>query len=111
MTFFRAFKYRNFRLFFAGQSISLVGTWMQAIAMSWLVYRMTNSPFLLGVVGFSSQIPMFILSPIAGLVADRANRHRVLICTQTLSLIQAAILAALTLTGTILPLASFAGGK
>lgn len=101
MTLFRAFKYRNFRLFFAGQSISLVGTWMQAIAMSWLIYRMTSSPFLLGVVGFSSQIPMFILSPIAGLVADRANRHRILITTQVLSLIQAAILAALTLTGVI----------
>ncbi len=98
---FRALKYRNFRLFFIGQSISLVGTWMQAIAMSWLVYRMTNSPLLLGIVGFSSQIPSFIFAPFAGLMADRFNRHRLLIITQTLSMIQAFILAALTISGTI----------
>ena len=98
---FRALKYRNFRLFFIGQSISLIGTWMQAIAMSWLVYRMTNSPLLLGVVGFSSQIPSFIVGPFAGILADRVNRHRLLIITQTLSMIQAFILALLTITGTI----------
>ena len=98
---FRALKYRNFRLFFIGQTISLTGTWMQAIAMSWLVYRMTNSPLLLGVVGFSSQIPSFIFGPFAGIMADRFDRRRLLVITQTLSMIQAFILAALTLSGTI----------
>lgn len=100
-TTFRALQYRNFRLFFVGQSISLVGTWMQSIAMSWLVYRMTGSPFLLGVVGFAAQIPTFILSPFFGVAADRYNRHRILILTQTLSMLQALTLAALTLTGAI----------
>ncbi len=98
---FRTLRYRNFRLFFFGQTISLVGTWMQAIAMGWLVYRLTNSPFLLGVVGFSSQIPTFILAPFAGVLADRMNRHRILLVTQTLSMVQAFILAALVLTGTV----------
>ena len=98
---FRALKFRNFRLFFMGQTISLVGTWMQGVAMSWLVYRMTNSPLLLGIVGFSSQIPSFILGPFAGLVADRFNRHRLLVITQTLSMIQAFILAVLTISGKI----------
>lgn len=98
---FRALKFRNFRLFFVGQSISLIGTWMQSIAMSWLVYRMTGSALLLGVVGFSSQIPTFILSPFAGVFADRYNRHRIVIITQALSMIQAFILAYLTLTGKI----------
>jgi MFS family permease len=74
---------------------------MQGIAMSWLVYRMTNSPLLLGIVGFSSQIPSFIFGPFAGIIADRFNRHRLLVITQTLSMIQAFILAFLTLTGTI----------
>ena len=98
---FRALRYRNFRLFFIGQTISLTGTWMQAIAMSWLVYRMTNSPLLLGIVGFSSQIPSFIFAPFAGIMADRFDRRRLLLITQTLSMIQAFILAVLTLTGTI----------
>ena len=100
-TVFRTMRYRNFRLFFIGQGISLIGTWMEAIAMSWLVYRMTNSPLLLGIVGFSSQIPTFIFSPLAGLLADRMNRRRILLITQTLSMVQAFILAILTLTGTI----------
>jgi MFS family permease len=98
---FRALRYRNFRLFFSGQSISLVGTWMQAIAMSWLVYRLTNSPLLLGLVGFSSQIPTFILGPFAGVIADRFSRHRILIFTQTIAMLQAFILAFLTLSGRI----------
>lgn len=93
--------YRNFRLFFAGQGISLVGTWMQSIAMGWLVYRITNSPFILGVVGFSSQIPTFILSPFAGVMVDRWNRHRMLVITQSLLMIQALLLAALTMSGRI----------
>lgn len=98
---FHALRYRNFRLFFAGQSVSLVGTWMQHIAMGWLVYRLTGSAFLLGVVGFSSQIPAFILSPVAGVMADRWNRHRTLIVTQTLSMAQAFLLAVLTMTGSV----------
>jgi MFS family permease len=98
---FRTLGYRNFRLFFFGQSISLVGTWMQAIAMGWLVYRLTNSAFLLGLVGFASQIPAFLLGPLAGVVADRFNKHKILIVTQTLSMIQAFILAWLTMSGII----------
>lgn len=98
---FRALRYRNFRIFFVGQGVSLVGTWMEAIAMSWLVYRLTNSPLLLGVVGFSSQIPTFILSPLAGVIADRTDRRRMLVITQALSMVQALILAVLTLTGAV----------
>ncbi|MGD1152680.1 MAG: MFS transporter [Syntrophales bacterium] len=97
----RALHHRNYRLFFGGQSISLVGTWMQQIAMSWLVYRLTNSALLLGLVSFSSQIPVFLFASIAGVYADRWNRHRMLVATQTLSMIQALTLAFLALTGTI----------
>ena len=96
-----ALQYRNYRLFFGGQGISLIGTWMQRIAMSWLVYRLTNSAFLLGVVGFTGQIPIFLLTPFAGVLADKMNRHRVLIVTQTLAMIQALILAFLVFTGTV----------
>ena len=77
-------KYRNYRLFFVGQTISLTGTWMQSIAISWLVYHLTNSAFLLGLVGFFSQIPSFILAPFTGVLVDRWNRHRILVVTQTL---------------------------
>jgi MFS family permease len=98
----RALRHRNFRLFFGGQSISLVGTWMQRIALGWLVYRLTNSPFLLGFVGFAGQIPIFLLAPFAGVLADRWNRQRILILTQTLAMIQAFILSSLVLTGTVL---------
>ncbi|HLI61874.1 MAG TPA: MFS transporter [Terriglobales bacterium] len=94
----RALRHRNFQLFFAGQLISLIGTWMQTIAQSWLVYRMTNSAFLLGLVGFAGQIPVFIMAPVGGIVADRNNRRRVVIGTQTSSMILAGILAALTLS-------------
>ncbi len=97
----RALRHRNFRLFFGGQGISLTGTWMQRIAMAWLVYRLTDSPFLLGVVGFTGQIPTFILSPFAGVLADRWNRQRMLILTQTLLMLQALILSFLVLTGTV----------
>jgi MFS family permease len=92
---------RNYRLFVAGQSVSLVGTWMQQVAMSWLVYRLTGSAFLLGVVGFTSQIPTFLLSPVAGVLADRWNRRRLLIVTQALAMLQAAILAAAVLSGVV----------
>ncbi|GBF32418.1 transporter, putative [Desulfocucumis palustris] len=97
----RSFRYRNYRLFFAGQGISLIGTWIQNIAMSWLVYKMTNSAFLLGIVGFAGQIPTFLLSPFAGVMADRWNRHRMLVITQTLAMVQALILALLILSGGI----------
>jgi len=98
---FRALHSRNYRLFFGGQGISLIGTWMQQIAMSWLVYRMTNSPFLLGLIGFSSQICSLFFSPFAGVISDRWNRHRILVATQSLSMIQAFILAVLTLTDAV----------
>ena len=98
---FRALYSRNYRLFFGGQGISLIGTWMQQIAMSWLVYRMTNSAFLLGLIGFSSQICSFFFSPFAGVISDRWNRHRILVATQSFSMIQAFILATLTLTGAV----------
>ncbi|MFH1046044.1 MAG: MFS transporter [Candidatus Omnitrophota bacterium] len=98
---FRALRHRNFKLFFVGQGISLVGTWMQQIAMSWLVYRLTNSVFLLGMVGFAGQIPTFIFVPFAGVIADRYNRRRILIITQSLAMLQAAILTLLVLSGSI----------
>src|SRR5579863_369722 len=93
----RALRHRNFRLFFFGQLISLIGTWMQTVAQSWLVYRLTGSSALLGSVNFASQIPVFLLSPIGGVIADRYNRHRIVIATQTLSMLLAFALAALTL--------------
>src|SRR5471030_2528037 len=91
-TVFRALRHKNYRVFFGGQSISLIGTWMQQIAVSWLVYRMTNSVFLLGLVGFSSQISTFILAPLAGVIADRHHRHRLLLITQLLAMLQAIVL-------------------
>lgn len=97
----RALKYRNYRLFFSGQAISLIGTWMQRIALAWLVYRLTNSKFLLGMVEFTGQMPAFLLTPLAGVVADRWNRHRLLIVTQAIAMLQALILAALVLSNTI----------
>jgi MFS family permease len=97
----RALKSRNFRLFFGGQSISLVGTWITRIATSWLVYRLTGSVLLLGLVGFCGQIPTLILAPFAGVLVDRWDRHRILVITQVLSMLQSALLAVLTLTGVI----------
>jgi MFS family permease len=97
----RAFKYRNYRLFFGGQIVSLTGTWITMTATSWLVYRLTGSALLLGVVGFASQFPSFLLTPFAGIFVDRWNRHRLLIATQTLSMLTSFALATLTLTGTI----------
>ena len=97
----RALRYRNYRLFFGGQSVSLIGTWMTRIATSWLVYRLTHSAFLLGVAGFSLQIPILLLGPFAGVWVDRLDRHRVLVITQVLSMIQSFWLAVLALTGRI----------
>jgi MFS family permease len=94
----RALRHRNYRLFFSGQSISLIGTWMTRLATSWLVYRLTNSAFLLGFIGFASQVPAFILGPVAGVWVDRLDRHRVLVVTQVLSMIQSFGLAALALS-------------
>ncbi|HEV2416851.1 MAG TPA: MFS transporter [Terriglobia bacterium] len=98
---FRALRYRNYRLFFGGQIISLVGTWMQSVAQAWLVYRLTGSSLLLGIVGFASQIPVFILAPVGGMVADRYNRRRIVITTQSSAMALAAVLAAITLAGRI----------
>jgi MFS family permease len=91
-------RHRNFRLFFGGQSISLIGTWMTRIATSWLVYRLTKSALLLGTVGFAGQIPTFLLAPIAGVIVDRIDRRKVLVWTQTLAMVQSLALAWLTLS-------------
>lgn len=98
---FRTLRYRNYRLFFAGQCISLIGTWMQQIALSWLVYRLTHSVFLLGMVGFVSQFPTFLFAPFAGVLSDRWNRHHILIFTQSMSMLLAITLAVLVLTEVI----------
>jgi len=95
---FKAFRNRNYRLFFAGQSISQIGTWMQRTGVSWVVYTMTHSAFMLGLTVFASQFPSFLLSLIGGIVSDRYNRYKVLLLTQTASMIQAVLLAILTLT-------------
>jgi MFS family permease len=97
----RALAHRDFRLFFAGQLISLIGTWMQGIAQSWLVYRLTGSSVLLGMVGFAGQIPVFLLSPVGGSLADTWSRHRIIIATQAAAMLLAFILAGLTLTGQV----------
>lgn len=97
----RALDHRNFALFFAGQGISLCGTWMQSLAQSWLVYRLTGSPFLLGLVGFVGQAPVLAFGLFGGLLADRWPRRRLMVTTQALSMLQAALLAGLTLSGRI----------
>lgn len=97
----RAFRYRNYRLFFGGQIVSLIGTWITLTSTSWLVYRLTGSAFLLGVVGFASQFPSFVLTPFAGIFVDRWNRHRLLIGTQICSMVISFVLAGLTLSDTI----------
>ncbi|MCJ7665083.1 MAG: MFS transporter [Desulfobacterales bacterium] len=97
----RAFKHRNYRLFFGGQFISLTGTWMQSLAQAWLVYRLTGSAVLLGFVAFSGQIPVFLLASLGGVFADRHNRRRILVATQTASMLLAFVLAALTLANLV----------
>jgi len=97
----RALRHRNFQLFFSGQLVSLVGTWMQNVAQAWLVYRLTGSALLLGAVGFSNQIPVLLIAPIGGIMADRSNRQRLVIATQVASMTLAAILAWLTLSGRV----------
>lgn len=97
----RSLQSRNFRLFFGGQSVSLIGTWITRIATSWLVYRLTGSALLLGVVGFCGQIPTLLLAPFAGVLVDRWDRHRILVVTQVLSMLQSLALAVMVFTGTI----------
>ena len=97
----RALRHRNYRLFFAGQGTSLIGTWLTRVAMSWLVYRLTHSALLLGIVGFAGQMPTFLLAPLAGVLIDRWNRHRVLVATQALAMLQSGLLAVFALTRTI----------
>jgi MFS family permease len=98
---FRALRNRNYRLFYIGQSVSLIGTWMQSIAVAWLVYRLTHSSAMLGIIGFISQIPAFIIAPFGGVVADRHNRYRALMLIQTLAMLQAAALSVLVMSGHI----------
>jgi len=98
-TALRAFRYRNYRLFFFGQGVSLVGTWMQSVAASWMVYRITGSPMALGLVAFAGQLPAFFVSPFAGVLNDRWNRHRVLVIVQYLAMAQASLMAALAFSG------------
>src|SRR5579862_4386358 len=110
----RALRHRNFRLFFGGQTISLIGTWMTRVATSWLVYRLTKSSLLLGTVGFAGQIPTFLLAPLAGVIVDRIDRRRVLVWTQTLAMVQSLLLAWLTLShriniGEVLALSAMQG--
>jgi MFS family permease len=101
MGVFRALRHRNYRLFFGGQTVSLVGTWITRVATSWLVYRLTGSVLLLGVVGFFGQIPTLILAPVAGVLVDRWNRQRILVVTQVLSMLQSFALAGLSFAGII----------
>ncbi len=96
-----ALRYRNYRLFFAGQGISLIGSWLTRVATSWLVYRLTGSALLLGLVAFAGQVPTFVLAPFAGVLIDRWNRHRILVVTQVLAMVQSALLAGFALSGTI----------
>lgn len=98
---FSALRHRNYRVFIMGQLVSLIGTWMQSVAQSWLVYRMTGSAVLLGTVGFASQFPIFLLAPVGGVVADRRERRRILLVTQSAMMVLALVLAALTLSGRI----------
>jgi MFS family permease len=97
----RSLRHRNFRLFFFGQGVSLIGTWMQGVAVGWLVYRLTGSAWDLGTVGFAGQILTFVVAPVAGVLADRWNRHRLVLCAQVLATLQALALAVLTLGGII----------
>ena len=99
ITVFRSLRHRNFKLYFVGQGISLIGSSMQDVAISWLVYRLTGSVFMLGLVGFATQFPKFAFAPVAGAMVDRCKRHRLLIITQTFSLLQAIVLAFLVLAG------------
>src|ERR1019366_4239298 len=97
ITTFKAFRSRNYRLYFSGQSISLIGTWMQRTAVYWVIYVQTHSTFMLGLAVFAAQFPSFLFSPLGGVVSDRYNRYRVLLTTQVASLIQASLLTTLVM--------------
>src|SRR5215813_8288349 len=97
----RALRHRNYRIYFLGMLVSFTGTWMQSVAQGWLIYRLTGSAWLLGLTGFASQVPVFLLAPLGGVMADRHSRHRIIIATQTIAMLQAFALAAMTMTGVI----------
>src|SRR5580704_6927144 len=101
LAFLKVFRHRNYRLFFSGQLVSLMGTWITNVAQGWLVYSLTHSPLLLGVTAFAGQVPVFFLSSFGGMVADRFDRRRLLLVTQAFSMLQSAVLAVLTLIGEI----------
>ena len=99
MQIFRSLVHRRFRHYFIGQTVSVVGFWLQSIALSWLVYRLTDSAVMLGLVAFVTSIPMLVLAPFAGLISDRVDRRRMVLLTQGAQMLQAFVLAALTLAG------------
>jgi predicted MFS family arabinose efflux permease len=101
LALFAVFRHRNYRLFFTGQLVSLMGTWMQTVAQAWLVYSLTHSPFLLGLTTFCAQVTVFFLAPFGGMVADRVDRRKLLLLTQSAAMLQAALLAGLTLAGVV----------
>jgi predicted MFS family arabinose efflux permease len=101
LALFRVFHHRNYRIFFSGQLVSLMGTWMQSVAQAWLVYRLTHSPFLLGLTSFCAQVTVFFMAAFGGMIADRVDRRKMLLVTQGLSMIQAAIMAVLTISGVV----------
>jgi MFS family permease len=101
LALFVVFRHRNYRLFFTGQLVSLMGTWMQTVAQAWLVYSLTHSPFLLGLTSFAAQVTVFFVAPFGGMVADRVDRRKLLLLTQSLAMLQAALLAGLTLAGIV----------
>lgn len=103
LQYLRAFRHRNFKLFFVGQLLSMSGTWMHRVAQGWLAYRLTHSPFMLGLVSFAGSAPAVFLSPVAGVIADRMDRHRMLMVAQALAMMQALSLALVTLEGWITP--------
>lgn len=104
----RALRHRNYRLYFFGMLISFTGTWMQSVAQGWLIYRLTGSAWLLGLAGFASQVPVFLLAPLGGVMADRHSRHRIIIITQIVAMLQAFALAVMTMDGVITVNAVFA---
>src|SRR5437870_964544 len=110
----RALRHRNYRIYYFGMLVSFTGTWMQSVAQSWLIYRLTGSAWLLGLVGFAGQVPVFLLAPLGGVMADRHSRHRIIIITQILAMLQAFGIAVLTISGavtvrTVFSLAVFLG--
>ena len=104
----RALRHRNYRIYFFGMLVSFTGTWMQSVAQGWLIYRLTGSAWLLGLIGFASQVPVFLLAPLGGVMADRHSRHRIIIITQTVGMLQAFALATLTMGGVVTVNAVFA---